>query len=255
MPKGGLMTSALNLMSHVDGGRRYVCLPPAGGTLGTLREIAYAATGFAVWGVEYPARGKRVTEPPPATLEHLAEQVARELAELFGARWVTRTVLVGFSMGAFVGLELARRVHTRCGAAPATLVVVGAVAPQRRMPGKYARADAATLVRLLDQHSPTPVATSEARDYALELLRVDLMLASAYRGPADAAVPCPVVALCGEDDPTVDTVADATIAWRSWATGSFTAGVVRGDHLGLLAPGRGTEFWAWMSRLVAVGDD
>jgi surfactin synthase thioesterase subunit len=253
------MTSAFHVLSHVDGlvdcRRRYVCLPPAGGTLCTLREIGDTATGFAVWGVEYPARGSRVAEPPPATLEHLAEQVARELAELFGPRWVARTVLVGFSMGAFVGLELARRVHAWCGAAPATLVVVGAVAPQRRVPGKYARTDAATLTRLLDRHSPAPVITPEARDYALELLRGDLILASTYRGPADATVPCPVVALCGEDDPAIDTVADATIAWRSWATGSFTAGVVRGDHLGLLSPGRGTEFWTWMSRLVEAGDD
>jgi len=249
------MTAALSMLSYVDSsvdcGRRYVCLPPAGGTLCTLREIVGAATGFAVWGVEYPARGSRVAEPPPVTVEQLAEQVARELAGLFGPRWVARTVLVGFSMGAFVGLELARRVYAWCGAAPATLVVVGAVAPQRRVPGKYARTDAATLTRLLDRHSPAPVTTSEARDYALELLRVDLRLMSAYRGPADVTVPCAVVALCGEGD---SAVADATTAWRSWATGSFSAGVVRGGHLGLLAPGRGAEFWAWMSRLVEAGD-
>ena len=253
------MTSALSILSQVDGsvdcGHRYVCLPPAGGTLCTVRAIGDAATGFAVWGVEYPAHGSRIAEPSPVTLERLAEQLARELAELFGRRWVARTVLVGFSMGAFVGLELARRMHLWCGVAPAALVVVGAVAPQRRVPGKYARTDTATLMRLLDRHSSASLAAPEARDYAVELLRIDLVLASAFRGPADATVPCAVVALCGEDDPSVGTVADATVAWQSWATGSFTAGVVRGDHLGLLAPGRGTEFWAWMSRLVESGDD
>ncbi|WP_020667443.1 thioesterase II family protein [Amycolatopsis nigrescens] len=252
------MTSAIRELSSVDGlataavpDRRFLCLPPAGGTLGTLREVAVAATGTEVWGVEYPGRGSRIAVPPPASIEELAEQLAGEFAGLFGPRGVARTVVAGFSMGAFVALELTRRVHARSGAAPAALVVVGALAPQRRVPGRYAAADADALARMLDRDGLTPAAreSAEVREYALGLLRDDLRLTCAYRGPATATVPCPVAALCGADDPAFAGIEDETEAWREWATGPFMAGIVRGGHLGLLTAGRGTEFWAWMRRV------
>lgn len=245
------MSSAVSTLSPgrvVTRCRRYVFLPPAGGTLTTLRAVADAAPPASVWGIEYPGRGHRIAEPLPTTLPDLAEQLARELAGRFGARTVARTVLVGFSMGAFVALELANRVLARCGVAPAALVVVGAIAPQRRSLGRHSRLDDHALARLLAGRGLTP-ATPEVWEYALELLRGDLRLASEYRLPAITPAPCPVAALCGADDPSVTTVDDATEAWRPWATGAFTAEVVPGGHLGLLDAGRGPEFWSWM-RLV-----
>jgi surfactin synthase thioesterase subunit len=228
--------------SAVVGDRAYLLLPPAGATLAALREVAAAAPGAAVWGVEYPGRGARVADPLPASLAGLAGEVARELA-----RCGPRLVLVGFSMGAFVALELAMRPEV----APVALVVVGAVAPQRRVPGRYARPDADALARLLDDRVPGLRDSPEVWEYALDLLRADLRLASAYRGPA-GRVPCPIVALCGADDPSLDSLDDATGAWRSWTAGPFAAAIVPGGHLGLLAPGRGGEFWAWMRRLTDV---
>lgn len=245
------MSSAVStLLPHraVSRCRRYVFLPPAGGTLTTLRAVADAAPPASVWGIEYPGRGHRIAESLPAALPDLAEQLARELVERFGPRTIARTVLVGFSMGAFVALEVAHRVLARCGAPPAALVVVGAVAPQRRAPGRHARFDDDTLTRLLAGHGLTP-GSSEVWEYAMELLRGDLRLASEYRLPAIDAAPCPVAALCGADDPSVTSVDDATEGWRPWATGSFTAEAVPGGHLDLLAPGREQEFWMWMRHL------
>lgn len=231
--------SALSQDSVVVGRRRYLCLPPAGGTLTSLRTVADAAPPAAAWGVEYPGRGHRIGEPLPATLPDLADQLAGELVERFGPRAVARTVLVGFSMGAFVALEMARR----CVVAPAALVVVGAVAPQRRVPGRHAP-DNRALAQLL-ACSPEP----ELWEYATELLRADLRLARDYRVAGVTPAPCPVAALCGVDDDAVD---DATEGWRPWATGRFTAAVVPGGHLGLLDADRGLEFWAWMRHIEEV---
>src|SRR5206468_35737 len=96
----------------------------AGGTVGMLRHIAAAASGADVWGAEYPGRGDRLDTAPPATLEQLAEHLTGELLRRDPA-WVRRTVVVGFSMGAFVAVELAQRLRTRCGPAPAAVVVFG----------------------------------------------------------------------------------------------------------------------------------
>ncbi|MGC7098339.1 thioesterase II family protein [Amycolatopsis lurida] len=248
------MARAILPLSNVDSttdDRRYLCLPPAGGSLGTLRDLAAAAPGGEVWGVEYPGRGCRIAEPLPGSLEELAERITRELTGLFPPRDLARTVLVGFSMGAFVALELARRIPAWCGTAPAALVVVGAVAPQRREPGRYEQTDAAALGRLLRRDGLTPVfgyrRNPEVWAYAIDLLRRDLRLVSAYRGPAAHSVPCPVAALCGSEDPACPAD-DATEAWRGWASGGFVAGVVPGGHLGVLDAGREPGFWTWLRR-------
>jgi surfactin synthase thioesterase subunit len=247
------MTFAVTSLSHTAAmpNLRYLLFPPAGAALTALRHLVGDASGVDVWGVEYPGRGRRITDPPPASLAGLAAQVARELVERWGSRAVARLVLVGFSMGAFVALETACLLRARSGTAPAALVVAGAVAPQRRVPGRYARTDAGTLARLLDRDGLACgfPQSPELRDYAVELLRGDLLLASGYPGPSLPQVPCRLAALCGADDPSLDFLDDATEAWRTWTAGPFTSRVMPGGHLGPLAPGNGPRFWSWLREL------
>jgi len=229
---------------------RYLLLPPAGGTVGTLRHVAGAAGGAEVWAAEYPGRGDRLDVPPPASLDRLAEHLTGELL-LRDPAWVRRTVVAGFSMGAFVAVELAQRLRTRCGPLPAAVVVVGAPAPQLRVRGRYRHLGEDGLPGVLGGEGFVPGlgnrASFEVWAYAVDLLRRDVALTAAYRGPAGTPVRCPLAALCGEDDPVATE--DATEAWRTWTTGAFLAATVPGGHLGLLAPGRGAEFWTWMRRV------
>ena len=231
-------------------GFRSLLLPPAGGTVGTFRHVVDAAAGREVWGVEYPGRGDRLDAPSAASVEQLAEQVTGELLRREPA-WVRRTVVVGFSMGGFVAVELAQRLRTRCGPAPAAVVVIGTPAPQRRVPGRSARDGERHLQEVLTGEGFQPGAGNRASfevwAYATHLLRSDVGLTRAYRGPAATALRCPLAALCGDRDPVA--TADATEAWRTWTTGPFLAATVPGGHLGLLADGRGAEFWTWMRRI------
>ena len=229
---------------------RYLLLPPAGGTVGTLRHVAGAAGGAEVWAAEYPGRGERLHVPPAASLEQLAEHLTGELLVRDPA-WVRRTVVAGFGMGAFVAVELAQRLRTRCGPLPAAVVAVGTPAPQRRVRGRYRRLGEDSLLEVLGGEGFVPDrgnrASFEVWAYAVDLLRRDVALTAAYRGPAATPVRCPLAALCGEDDPVATE--DATGAWCDWTTAAFLAATVPGRHLGLLAPGRGAEFWRWMRRV------
>ncbi|EOD67410.1 thioesterase II family protein [Amycolatopsis vancoresmycina] len=231
-------------------GCRYLLLPPAGGTTGIFRHVVAASAAADVWAAEYPGRGDRLDAPPARSLERLAEQLTGELLRRDPA-WVRQTVLVGFSMGAFLAVEVAQRLRTRCGPAPAAVVVIGAPAPQRRVPGRYAQVGEESLQEVLDGEGFVPGlgnrASFELWAYAVELLRHDVGLTAAYRGPATTALHCPLAALCGEDDPVAAD--DATEAWRMWTADAFLASTVPGGHLGLLAPGRGAEFWTWMGRI------
>jgi surfactin synthase thioesterase subunit len=248
------MLSAIRSLSpggHLrESGCRYLCLPPAGGTVGMFRDVADAAPA-EVWGAEYPGRGDRWEAPLPASLEELAEQLTAELLARLEPVQVQRTVVAGFSMGALLAVELAQRLDVSGGAVPAAVVVVGAPAPQRRIPGRYAQLGEETLAEVLSGEGFVPGrgnrASFEVWAHAQDLLRRDVELTAAYRGPAAMALRCPLAALCGEVDP-VETE-DATEAWRTWTTGPFLAATVPGGHLGLLAPGRGEQFWAWMRRI------
>jgi len=250
------MNSAIRPLSLVDradpGAPRHLWLPPAGGTLSGFRELAAARPGLRTWGVEYAGRGDRAAVPRPGSLEELAEQVTYEFLVRFGPAGVARTIVSGFSMGAFVAVEVAQRVHAWCGTAPAAVVVVGAPAPGRRVRGRYARIAEDALAELLAGQGFVAGAGNRASfelwAYARELLRGDLRLMDAYRGPGRTSVPCPLAALCGADDPGL-VAGDATEAWRACASGPFFASTVPGGHLGLLEPGQGHQFWASMDRL------
>ncbi len=249
------MTAAIRTLSTADsGGHGYLWLPPAGGTLRAFDELV-AADGTSTWGVEYPGRGERPADLPAPGIEELARQLAAEVAGEFGAEWFSRTVLVGFGMGAFVGLELAQRI----GVTPAALIVVDACAPQRRSPDKNAKAGAAAMGRVFGRTGLTPIAgyrdSPERWEHALDLLQGDLRLLEAYRGPARTRLSCPIAALRGSDHPAYTAGDDATAAWRVWTSGPFVGRVVPGGHLGVLESGREAEFWARLRRLEALFAD
>lgn len=247
-----IMTTAITSLSTVDSrGRGYLLFPPAGGTLRAFDPLAGEASAD-VWGVEYPGHGDRLAESPAAGVEELGAQLAAETAGDFGADWFSRTALIGFGLGAFVGLEVAQRL----GVGPAALIVVDACAPQRRSPDKNAKAGASAMGRVFGRTGLTPVAgyrdSPESWEYALDLLLGDLQLLNAYRGPGRTRLSCPIAAIRGTDDPAFAAGDDGTGAWRPWTSGPFVGRVVPGGHLGVLEPGREAEFWARIHRLEAA---
>ncbi len=213
----------------------------------TFDPLADAA-GADVWGVEYPGHGERLVESPAKTVEDLATHLAGETKR----DWFSRTVAIGFGMGAFVALETAQRL----GVAPAALIVVDACAPQRRSPDKNAKASASAMGRVFGRTGLTPVAgyrdSPESWEYALDLLLGDLQLLNTYRGPVRSRLACPIAAIRGTDDPAFASGDDATGGWRVWTSGPFVGRVVPGGHLGVLEPGREAEFWARIRRLEAA---
>ncbi|MFJ8914199.1 thioesterase II family protein [Amycolatopsis sp. NPDC102389] len=243
------MNAAVKRLSTIDreirSERGYLCFPPAGGTVLGLRGLAHASSGAEVWAVEYPGHGDRLAQPPAESLEELAEEIALESLGRFEDEGFSRIALIGFSMGAFVALEVALRLQTRGRTAPAALVVVGVCAPQRRIPGKYADStEGGFLDGIGHHHSP------ELRAYALELFLADLRLTTAYSGPAPETLSCPIIAIRGEADPAFAAGADSLRAWRAWTSGWFIDCVVPGAHLGVLAPGREAGFWHLIRRVL-----
>ncbi|MFJ9752762.1 thioesterase II family protein [Streptomyces chartreusis] len=227
----------------------YVCFPPAGGSIALLHHLASASPRAHVWGYQYPGRSHRVREPAAESIQELAASATDDLVELFDARQLRNTVLVGFSFGGLVALEVAQRMSS-LGASPAALVMVGVIAPQRWESRRHITPQETDLLE--EAALPQSDSSSELRAYTQQLLRADMLLAARYTGPTANKAPCPIAALCGEEDwRRVDD--DATEAWRIWSSGAFATWVTSGSHLGLLSQSRATEFWSWMKRIADHG--
>ncbi|KFU77462.1 Surfactin synthase thioesterase subunit [Amycolatopsis lurida] len=242
------MTAALVSLSTSDSLERgYLLFPPAGGNSQAFDALA-GAVDADVRAFEYPGHGGRLAESPASSLEELATYLAAATPKA----WFSRSVTIGFGMGAFVALETAQRLDV----APGALVVVDACAPQRRSPDKNAKAGASAMGRVFGRTGLTPVAgyrdSPECWEYALDLLLGDLQLLNAYRGPARTRLPCPIAAIRGADDPASTSGDDATGGWRVWTSGPFVGRVVPGGYLGVLDSGREAAFWARIRRLEAA---
>jgi medium-chain acyl-[acyl-carrier-protein] hydrolase len=141
-------------------------------------------------------------------------------------------VLVGHSLGAAIGYEVAREMLARHAPAPALLVVSAAPAP-------YVTADSIAADQLSDAELteetrqlgllPAQVLDSdELLELVLAALRADIALADSYRYVSGAPLSCPVSVFGGRQDRLVPEA--ALNSWTSLTSNRTVVRVYDGDH-------------------------
>lgn len=207
-------------------------LPFAGGQAHSMREWARElGPGWRILVAEYPGRGRRAQDPPPATLGELAADLVDDYLALAPR---TPPLLLGHSFGALVAHAAAARLESR-GTTPGLLVLAAQAAPHTGT----AEAAAAALLRLDDQELiralgladtlPADLLTPQLAALFLPPIRADLALARAHaRTRPHPRVDCPVLAVGGRQDPLVPP--DLVAAWSALAAGDFELRQVEGGH-------------------------
>lgn len=231
------MTSPWQVRWHPapDARLRLFCLPHAGGGALPYRSwAARLAPAVEVVAIRLPGRETRFREPPytrlgdvvSALLDHLGPALDRPYAVL------------GHSMGALIGYELAQACRRYGLRPPARLLVSGRAAPHvpdRRPP--VHDAPVARLVTRLHEMGGTPpaiLADSAALASLLPLLRADFAVAETYRYRGAPPLDCPISVFGGDDDPYT-TPADL-LAWRRHSTADCKVRVMTGGHFFLHEP-------------------
>jgi surfactin synthase thioesterase subunit len=202
------------------------CLPSAGG----------GASGFWPWRrvlpatvdvqpVQLPGRESRLAEPPGI------DEVA--IAEAVLARADRPYAVYGHSMGALVWLAVLRHLAGSAGRLPTRFYVAASRPPHERSPWVARLTDLpdARFLAELERLGGIPefvLADPGLRALLAPVLRADFRWLSTADIPEKPAVPVPLVAFAGDDDP----LAGPTVmtGWRRYTDSSFHLHTFPGGH-------------------------
>lgn len=201
-------------------------LPPAGGSAALYQPGAWVAVapGVRVCPVEPPGRGARLAEPPLTSAEELVAGLDLACRPRDGRLWA----VLGHSMGALAAAAWAAAAHDQ-GHGPSVLYLSAAAPP-------WAYPIAAELVACDDEElwarmsavGGVPAAyrnSPAAARLFTPIMRADIQAVAALGA---ASVGCPVVVLCGAEDPAVPR--RLLVHWREIAVGDFTVRLLPGAH-------------------------
>src|SRR5262249_44475104 len=209
---------------------RLFCFPYAGGGASVYRGWADGLAGAAeVCPVQLPGRENRFREPVFTRLPPLIEALAEALRPFLDRPFA----FFGHSLGALVAFELARRLRRDQGAEPVRLFVSACGAPQTRARrgGEIPPRPAGEFWHEGGRLNGTPTGVlddGELRELLLPTLRADFAVGETYRYAGGPPLTCPVCALGGLGDETVDR--RDLDAWRVRTAGPFRRRLLPGDH-------------------------
>jgi medium-chain acyl-[acyl-carrier-protein] hydrolase len=208
---------------------RLFCLPSAGrGASMYLPWVRLAPPEVDVCPVQLPGRESRFSERPINEMAVFVEALSHAVRTYFDRPFA----LLGHSMGALIGFEVARCLWRKFGMEPVYLFVAAHRAPQ--LPDRLPRIAHLPQDEFLDElrrayGTPEPDSESaELMEVLMPLLRADFELCEAYTHVAGDPLTCPIAVFGGLDDVTVTR--EELDAWRQQTRSSFSHRSLTGGH-------------------------
>ncbi|MCA9267958.1 MAG: thioesterase, partial [Planctomycetales bacterium] len=176
----------------------------------------------------WPGRENRLSEPAMTDLALMQDALESALPPFFDRPMA----LFGYSLGASIALEVARRMVEH-EVPPVHLFAAAAAAPQleRRVQQTTHLADDAFL-EAIQQHfggiPPEIAANPELLQVVLPALRADMTIIETNPYREGQPLPCPITVIGGSEDAIVPLAELA--AWRDLTRGAFTHRLYPGGH-------------------------
>lgn len=207
---------------------RVFCLAHAGGSTAHFRAWRWLDPFARVVPLDLPGHGTRMGEPHEQDWQALAAGLTDTVAAEVGPEPADPAdpvdeaepyILFGHSLGALLAFDISHRMLAR-GRPPALLAVAGRNGPS--VPASYrpvhrlADHEFAGAVHALGGLPIALLRQPELMRLFLPIIRADLRLAESYTRPDVPALPIPVVAFAGRQDPMTDTT--GMLAWTEETT-------------------------------------
>jgi medium-chain acyl-[acyl-carrier-protein] hydrolase len=208
---------------------RLLCFPYAGGSAAAYREWQKALPdSIEVWPIQLPGRGRRLSENPYTQLARLIGDLGEDiLCNMPGP-----FAVFGYSMGALIAFELARRAQEKGTRGPIHLFVAARRAPHLP-PSNTLTYDLPEFELIAElgkmQGTPTQLLEDpEAMRLFLPTIRADFELVQTYRFQAGLKLNCPITALGGVRDSSGDY--RQIEPWKAQTSARFAVRMFPGDH-------------------------
>lgn len=216
---------------------RLFCFPHAGGGTALFHRWATEMPeGVELLPVRLPGREVRFKEPAYTDLMALVDALGEALLPELDKPYA----LLGHSLGALVGFELARLLRRRGEKLPEHLFVAACPAPQAahsRSPIHHLPDDEfVESLRRRYNGIPSLATHEELIRLMLPTMRADVEAAETYRYRREPPLQCPILVLGGSEDRCVSPAHLA--AWQKQTTREFSLRVFPGGHFFLHKAGR-----------------
>ena len=221
-----LFTPAVGSVADSAAGVPTFVFPHAGGSPRFFHMWSSHWQWGPVWGVTYPGRDARLTEPMPAHVQALAAQVGEELAVHLRRHPLPTVRFFGHSLGAVVAYEtaiwlLAHRLQwDPARTTVIQLVVSGHNAPHISYPPDYVQVHNKPTEKLVeemvrvDPRNAEIFAIPELAALLIPAIREDYRLAETYRSSQTSLFVDEIVVVAGEEDP--DCFLEGLEGWKSY---------------------------------------
>lgn len=209
--------------------RRIFCFPYAGSGASAFRAWdKFLPDKVELCPIQLPGRETRASESAYTRIEPLIDALSRELKPVLDIPYV----LFGYSMGALIAFDLARRFNAEAVPGPLHLFLAARRGP--RLEDPYPRTenlDENEFVSLLRTIGGTPKAileNPEILQIVLPTLRADFALCENYKYREGTILDCPFTVFGGTTD--VKATADTLAAWGPETRSSCSVKMFSGDH-------------------------
>lgn len=219
-----------------------LCLPPAGaGASAFYPLLTLDSPILEICPIALPGREDRFGEAMPRSIGELADMLLEELRPVLDRRYA----VLGYSMGALLAWELAKRWRGTEERQPEFVIALAARAPHRPYGDTEPlhTLESAAFVDALATLGGMPaelLAQPEAMEIYEPIIRNDLRNCETYAEPLTSSLQCPVHALVGDRDALVPR--DDAEAWGQTTTGPFQLHMLAAKHIltrdELIATGR-----------------
>jgi surfactin synthase thioesterase subunit len=209
---------------------RLFCLPHSGSGASQFSSWQrFLPPVFDVCPVQLPGRENRFRETPFTQIHPIAENLAAELEPYLDRPYI----LYGYSWGALIAFELARRLRRQKADPPISLYALAQPAPHLPQTGYplHELPDDIFLLELsrrFNGMSPVILQDRELIKLLLPTLRADIAALETYVYEEEKPLDCPIRAFGGRFDATAKE--DELQAWRLHTDRSFELRMFPGDH-------------------------
>ena len=209
---------------------RLFLLPHAGAGAVIYRDWPAAfPDAIDVCAIEPPGRFARRHEPQPKDAVQFGRDLARAIAPYLDRPFA----FFGYSLGALMAFECARTLRREHGAEPSYLIAAAHKAPQLRPRARpISREPSAAFVAEVERrYGPLePMIRNDPEMLALviEMMRVDLGMVENYRYVEEPRLNCPILALGGTEDSSVNS--EELAAWSQQTSMAFRSHALPGGH-------------------------